>query len=169
MATTTFHLRVWTRFFAPPERVWAMKTDPAALAAEFPAWAPFSVGDTAAFAAALAQARPLEGQGRLGVLPWPVALTAVDPGRSFTDTSSNALYSRWEHQHIVEPTGDGARYIDAVTFTPRLPAKLSAILTQRFFIQRHVRAAAAIDADARTVGVSVLRVWDPEEDEADPT
>jgi ligand-binding SRPBCC domain-containing protein len=169
MATTTFHLRVWTRFFEPPERVWALKTDPAALAAEFPAWAPFSVGDPAAFQGALAAARPHEGAGRLGPLPWPVALTAVQPGRGFTDTSSNALYSWWQHEHILEPTADGTRYIDAVTFTPRLPAKLSAILTQRFFVARHQRAATRLAADARTVGVSVLRVWDPEEDEPDAT
>ena len=42
---TTFHLRVWTRFFAPLEDVWALKTDPAAIQAELQPWSSFSIKD----------------------------------------------------------------------------------------------------------------------------
>lgn len=167
MATTTFHLRVWTRFFEPPGRVWASRTDPASLPAEFPAWAPFSLADPAGLAAAIADARPLETRGRLGLVAWPIALTAVEPGVAVSDMSVNALFNRWEHELRVEPTRDGARCIDVVTFTPRLAPKASAVLTQRLFVQRHARAAAGLSADGRTVGVSVLRVWDQDEDEPD--
>lgn len=168
MPTTTFHLRVWTRYFEPPERLWAARTDLGRLAAEFPAWAPLSLADPGALSAAVAAGGPLESQARVGLLPWPFALTQVEPGVAYQDTSDNALFARWAHTLRVEPTADGARVVDAVTFTPRLPAKPTAILTQRFFVQRHVRAAVGLSADARTVGVSVLRVWDPEEDEAQP-
>lgn len=166
MATTTFHLRVWTRFFEPPERVWATKTDPEAIAAEFPVWAPLSVDDPAALGASLQAARPSDVAVRVGLVAWPISIAAGESGVSFRYTSTNALYERWEHQHILEPTRDGCRFIDSLVFTPRGPAKLSAILTQRFFVQRHVRAATQLDADALTVGVSVLRVWGPEEDTA---
>lgn len=165
MATTTFHLRVSTRYFEPPERVWASRTEPGALSREFPPWAPFSLADPAALAAAIAQARPLDTAGRLGLLPWPISLVAVQPGVSLSDRSENALFSRFEHTLMVEPVRDGARCMETVTFTPRMPAKVSAILTQRLFVTRHVRASAALAVDSRTVGVSVLRVWDPEEDE----
>jgi hypothetical protein len=165
MATTTFHLRVSTRFFEPPGRVWASRTDPAALAREFPFWARFSLADPAALASAIGEGRPVEAAGRLGLVSWPLSLVAVEPGVSLADRSENALFSRFEHTLMVEAVRDGTRCIETVTFTPRMPAKLSAILTQRLFVQRHVRAAVGLSADARTVGVSVLRVWDPEEDE----
>ena len=155
---TTFHLRVWTRFFAPPDRVWALKSDPAAIEAEFPLWAPFSLGDKAALAAAIAAGQG-ELRGRLGPLPWPLRLVGVQPGQSFEDRSENALFSRWEHVHTVEPTPDGARYIDAVTFTPALPGpKFVAIGVKGLFVARHRAAARHLPADALTVGVHVLRV-----------
>ncbi len=157
--STTFHLRVWTRFFAPPEAVWALKSDPVAIEAEFPLWAPFSIGDKAALLAGLGGALPVSMQGRIGPLAWPYTVDELEPGRRFRDVSTNALFSRWEHQHIVEATPDGARYIDAVTFTPALPGpKFVAIAVKQLFVARHQAAARKLPADALTVGVHVLRV-----------
>jgi ligand-binding SRPBCC domain-containing protein len=176
MANTTFYLRVWTRFFDSPERVWAVKTDPDLLRAEFPAWARFSVRDAGTLQAAFQKAEPAQVDGRLSLLGtgplglrWPLNLEAVEPHTRYRDTSSNALYSRFEHEHLFEPTADGTRYIDAVTFTPSLPAaKAAAIFTQRLFVHRHRAAAKHLNADARTVGTAVLRVWvdDAAEDDA---
>jgi ligand-binding SRPBCC domain-containing protein len=169
---TTFHLRVWTRFLAPVEDVWRLKTDGAALAAEFrPFWS-FRVDDAEAYARAFAEGRPHEADGRLcprgwpiGVR-WPLRMESVEPGVSYRDTSQNRLYRRFEHTHLFEPTPDGCRYVDAVTFTPALPAqKLAAILTRRFFVHRHQVAATRLKADPQATGTSVLRVlveqdWD---------
>lgn len=171
MANTTFYLRVWTRFLDPPERVWAVKTDPALLRAEFPAWAPFSVDEPDTLLAAFRRSEPARVEGRMGLLrlAWPMHLEVVEPHTRYRDTSSNQLFSRFEHEHLFEPTSDGTRYIDAVTFTPRLPAaKAAAILTQRLFVRRHRAAAKHLQADARTVGTAVLRVWsdDSIDDEA---
>ena len=41
-----WRLRVWTRFRASPEEVWAIKTDPDALAAEFRPFGYFSLSET---------------------------------------------------------------------------------------------------------------------------
>lgn len=162
---TTFHLRVWTRFLAPVDDVWRLKTDPAALAAEFRPYWSFRVKDAEAHARAFAEGRASEVEGRLCPRGWPVGLRwplrveAVEPGVSYRDSSANRLYTRFEHTHLFEPTPDGCRYVDVVTFTPALPAqKIAAILTRRFFVHRHHVAAARLPADPQATGTSVLRV-----------
>jgi ligand-binding SRPBCC domain-containing protein len=169
---TTFHLRVWTRFLAPVEDVWRLKTDPEALAAEFLPYVSFRVDDAESYVRAFAEGRAVEAAGRLCPRGWPVGvrwpmrLESVDPGTSYRDSSTNRLYTRFEHTHLFEPTPDGCRYVDAVTFTPALPAqKLAAILTRRFFVHRHRVAAGRLRADQQATGTSVLRVlveqdWD---------
>lgn len=161
---TTFVLRVWTRFFDSPARVWEEKTSPAGVAREFPFWAPFSVADEEGLRAALASGRPFETTASLGPVPWPLSVERVEPGVAFVDRSTNALFHTWRHEHRVEPTTDGARYIDTVTFAPALRAsKLQAIATERFFVRRHRAAAQALSADTRTIGVSALRVANDED------
>ena len=156
--STTFYLRVWTRFFDPPERVWAVKTSAECFQQEFPALASFQL-DHAAALEAVQQGRTAELGGRFLGVDWPVSIDGVEPGRRFVDRSVNSLFTSWHHEHRVEPTGDGTRYIDAVTFTPAVrAAKLQAVLTERFFVRRHRAAAPLLQADARTIGVSVLRV-----------
>lgn len=154
---TTFHLRVWTRFLAPVEEVWKIKTDLRHISAEFGPWLSFqTVGDAIVSPGHWDARFGLRG---LALLPWPIELTEVLPGERFVDTSQNALYRRFEHQHLFEPTPDGCRYIDAVTFESALPAqKLSAILTQRVFLHRHRVAARLLPTDPQATAVSVLRV-----------
>ena len=159
---TTFHLRAWTRFFDPIDRVWQVKTSRECLLREFPGWAPLRVEDEQRLQAAFDRAEPVEVQARLGLLPWPLRLELIEPGRRFVDSSENSLFESWHHEHLFEETSDGCRYIDAVTFRPRLPAsKLAAVLTERFFIGRHKAAAPLLNADPRTIGVTVLRVHQP--------
>lgn len=159
MSTTTFRLRVWTRFYAPPERVWELKTDPAALSGEFPLWMAVSFGDGAAFRSALMKGAGAELSGRVGPIPWPSKIEAVEAGHRFRESSTNAIFSRYEHEHLVEETPDGARYIDDIVFTPRTGLnKLTAIALQRTFQHRHRMSAIRLPADTRTVGTAVLRV-----------
>lgn len=164
---TTFRLRTWTRFFAPPEEVWAWKTDFANIQREL---APhrFRVDDPAALTRALSGPLPVTLPARFslfGALPafdWPIELTEVVPGVRFRDRSSNKLYRDFVHTHELERTDEGCRYIDDVRFTPALPAqKLAAILTQRTFVARHRVAAGAFPADPQATAVSVLRVEEP--------
>jgi ligand-binding SRPBCC domain-containing protein len=166
---TTFHLRTWTRFFAPPEEVWALKTDPAAIAAEFAPWLAFRMdGD------ALTRCLASGGEGHiparfgplLPLVSWPVALKGGTRPERFTDHSQNALFTRFEHDHLFEPGADGStRYIDAVTFTPAMLPKFSALILQRVFRHRHAVAAKRIPTDPQVTGVSVLRVLVEEEQE----
>jgi ligand-binding SRPBCC domain-containing protein len=161
---TTFHLRVWTRFFAPLEDVWALKTDPAAIQAELQPWSSFSIKDGDALRRALGGDVPvdLSASLRLGqILPvsWPIHLASVVKHASFRDTSTNALFARFEHDHLFEVTPDGCRYVDAVTFTSKAPAqKLFAIGLQRHFQHRHAVAAKRLKTDPQATGVAVLRV-----------
>ncbi len=168
--STTFHLRVWTRYNDPVSKVWAVKTDPKNLRGEFPFWLPFRVEDEAGLSAAFAAGRPFETAGKVGLLgiAWPVRLESVEPGRRFRDSSTNALFSRFEHEHIFEETRDGARYVDAVTFTPCVPApKMVAILLKQFFVARHRAASRLLSPDRLTIGTHVLRVLIEEEQDAD--
>lgn len=161
---TTFHLRVWTRFLAPIDEVWKLETDPAEISAGFRPLATFRFSDEAALARALAGEVPVTvdarfGFGPVGVVAWPSTLDVVEPGKRFRDTSENALFSRWEHEHLFEETPDGCRYVDAVTFTPKLPAqKIMAIATQRMFQRRHRAAAKRLPTDPQATAVGVLRV-----------
>jgi ligand-binding SRPBCC domain-containing protein len=170
---TTFHLRVWTRFLAPVADVWAQKTDPAAISAEFAPWASVRFADEAALKRALAGQVPAEIAGTIRLfgspvgVSWPTTLSAIEPGRSFRDSSRNSLYSRWEHEHLFEATPDGCRYIDVVTFVPNGPfQKAAAIATRRLFVHRHTVAARQLPADKQATGVGVLRVMVEAEGEA---
>ncbi len=165
---TTFLLRTWTRFFATPDEVWKLKTDPAALAAEFQPYMGFRL-DPKALVSAFNGGAPAKIAARLRPLHlpygigWPIELSAADPPVRFVDSSVNSVFSRFQHEHLFEVTPDGCRYIDAVTFTPRYLAKASAILTRRMFVHRHRVAARALKADPQVTGVSVLRVLVEEE------
>lgn len=164
MATTTFHLRVWTRFLVPVEAVWQLKTDRSWIEAEF---APhrFRLGGEGPLEGLAGAPLPLRVESSLaffGVLPpisWPTELVEWVPRERFRDRSSNRLFREFDHLHLFEPTPDGCRYIDAVTFTPALPAqKLTAILTRRLFLARHRAAARRLKADPQATAVGVLRV-----------
>jgi ligand-binding SRPBCC domain-containing protein len=161
----TYKLRCWTRFLATPEEVWALKTDPARLDAEMMPVLRVHFED------ADAPARAMKGEGLpasfqsqiqlggvIGLLDWPVEITAVEPGRRLVNTSTNDLFSRWEHEHLFEPATDATRYLDSVIFTPR-PAhhELIAQLVQRFFVHRHKRAAKCLPTDKRATAVAMLR------------
>lgn len=167
---TTFHLRVWTRFLVPVEEVWARKTDPTALAAEFRPYASFCFADETAVRRAFAGDVPatLDATLRLGrALPfkWPIQVESVVPRSSIREVSSGRLFSRWEHDRLFEPTPDGCRYVDAITFTSTSPAqKITAILTKRLFEHRHKVAAATLASDPEATGVAVLRVLVEAED-----
>ncbi|MDP2315055.1 MAG: hypothetical protein Q8P41_19300 [Pseudomonadota bacterium] len=161
---TTFHLRVWTRFLASPADVWALKTDPATMKAELRPWLTFCVPDGAALTRALEGDAPadLANSVRLGqVLPlaWPTRVESAVPRQSYRGITKSALFNRFEHDHIFEPTPDGCRYVDSVTFSSTAPAqKLVAIALQRLFQHRHAVAAKRLPTDPQATAVAVLRV-----------
>jgi len=155
----TWRLRVWTRFLAPAQDVWAYKTSLVGLRTEL---SPLRlvIADPQGMERALAQGRPGHFQARLvppGVA-WPIDLVEVEPGRLFADHSDNALFSRFEHRHLVEPTPDGARYVDDLLLSPRGPLRGAILsLTVRLFQHRHRRAARDLPHDPRVCGITVLR------------
>lgn len=154
-------LTVSTRVFAPPARVWAQRTDPALLRAEFPRWLLFDLPAAEAdrLRAAFASATPVTVTGHFSParLPWPIHLRAVTPGSTFHDTSENALYTAFSHLHRFEPASDGCRTVDQVSFTPAFAPALLAALTTRVFVHRHRTLAAHLPVDARAAAVAILR------------
>lgn len=163
MAATTFRLRVWTRYFESVDSVWAHKTTPARLQEELWPWTHLwlSAQDGQALQAALQTGEPVTADARLVPpgIAWPLRLVSADAPHRFEDHSDNALFSRFEHQHLLEETPDGCRYIDDVIFRPRGPSsKLSALSLKWLFTHRHRVAARHLRADRRTIGTAMLRV-----------
>jgi ligand-binding SRPBCC domain-containing protein len=156
-----FHLRVSTRFFASPEEVWALKTDPDRLRDEFRPWLHLSVDDPTALADALqGVGLPRTVQARIGmVLPWPIEVTACERGQHFTDLSpGNVIFDHWVHRHEVQVASDAVRYMDAVTFSSQWgPPHLVARMVERLFVHRHRRAARNMQTDEKATAVSMLR------------
>jgi len=72
--SVTWRLTVWTRFFDPPDEVWAAKTSAEVLRAEFPPGARFSADDPEAMKRAVIEGTSREVNGRLGParIAWPV-------------------------------------------------------------------------------------------------
>ncbi|GEM_PF-1426924 len=170
----TYHLRCWTRFFASLDEVWSLKTDPAELRKEMAPLLALKASDANAeqqLHAALQEGDAdlpvtLEANiGLLGALPgpaWPVEIVAFEKHKRFVDRSENALFARWEHEHVFEEASDAVRYLDAVTFQPRSSAdKLIARGVLEFFLHRHRRAAKRLDTDVRATAVAVMRCEDP--------
>ena len=168
-----FHLRVWTRHLVPVEEVWRAHTDPDALCASLgmsPAWVEGAVApDGDAPRETVLRVRGPLGRG----LPaWPLRLSHVEPGVRYVDTSENAWFHAWTHEHLFEPTPDGCRYVDAITFAPAGPAPaLVADVLTRVMVRRHRWFARRLASDARATGVAVLRArvedgWDPPSDSA---
>lgn len=154
----TFRLRVSTRYRETPEVVWAQKTDPEAIMAEFPPWVPFRVTRPADLRAALADgAERVRSPARLGLLPWEVQLTMLEPGRAFEDRATTALFDLYVHTHRLQPVDDGTHYLDDLWFAPRVAPELVARILRRTFVARHRRAARSLAADPLTVGHAVLR------------
>lgn len=69
------------------------------------------------------------------------------------------LYTDFHHETLFEPSPDGCRYVDSLTFTPALPLqKLTAILTRRIFMHRHRLLAKNLASDPQATAIGVLRV-----------
>ena len=157
--TTRYQLSCSTRFYASPDQVWALKTDLERIGEEMSPLLRFSLDEAAARAALRGEGVPRTVDGKIwGLVSWPFEFVSYAPGQRFVDRSSNALFSAWEHEHIVEQASDAVRYVDIVRFTPAVgPAKLVAIAVQRFFQRRHRRAARHLPTDGRATAVALLR------------
>jgi ligand-binding SRPBCC domain-containing protein len=153
-----YRLRISTRYLAPPEQVWAQKSDPQAIMAEFPPWAPFRLNRPADVAAALADgADRLRAPARLGLMPWEASVRLLEPGLAYEDIGTSSLFTFFHHTHRLQPVSDGTHYLDDVWFTPAFAPELSARVLRRVFVVRHRRAAQVLPADPQSVGHAVLR------------
>lgn len=79
---------------------------------------------------------------KLGPLPFDrhrVALTQIEPGRSFQEDSRSWLHRRWRHRRTVEPVDGGCEITDRLEVDPRVPGSgpLTRIVVARLFARRH--------------------------------
>ena len=166
MNAPRWRLRVWTRFIAGPEEVWSLKTDPDALAAEFRPFGYFSFSDAerSTMQAAFEEASSCSLRLRIPPfgLEWPMNMDVIEKERVYRDRSSNRLFKEWSHYHRIEPSSDGALYVDEVVFVSALPKhQWIANLTKHLFIHRHKKAARHLPTEFGTVGVAMLRLDEP--------
>jgi ligand-binding SRPBCC domain-containing protein len=77
---------------------------------------------------------------------WRSELTAWEPPRRFIDEQVRGPYKRWRHEHRLEPSDGGTRYIDDVRY--ELYGGPLAGLINRVMVQRDVRAIFAYRRDA---------------------
>src|SRR6185436_17971341 len=110
-----WELVVSTRFRAPIEDVWRLKTDPLALADEFVPMR-LSVRDPAALGRALRGDDPpstfvCRFGGPLGLLTvaWPIVVVESVPMDHYQDGSENALVRTIQHRHRFEAEGPVVR------------------------------------------------------------
>ena len=162
-----WRLKVWTRFFASPEEVWRLKTDPVVLADEFKPWVwlSMSASEQETLATALSSE---DGVAHVStrLLPigmrWNMDVEVLDCGVAYRDRTSNRLFLDWEHTHCLIPASDATLYMDDVRFVPATySSKTVASLMRRLFEHRHRQSAKRLPAEQGSVGVSVLRLDDP--------
>ncbi len=153
-----YRLLVSTRFLAPMADVWRVFTDPSAIMASFPLWAPFRFSRPAEVQAALTDgAATLRIPARYGPLSWTAHFTLKAAGQAYTHVGETSLYPYFHHTLRLEPASDGTRLVEDVWFAPAACPGPAAQWTARTFQARHTRAARNLPADARTVGHLVLR------------
>ena len=78
-----------------------------------------------------------------------LSLAERGPGFRFHERSTMLSMSMWQHERTVEPSGDGCRLTDRLTFELRRPLRfmpgsdrLAAAIVARLFAHRHRRLAA---------------------------
>lgn len=83
---------------------------------------------------------------RVGPVPFTITAEHVEyePGHMFADRMSGGPFKSWLHRHIVEPTADGSRLIDDITYELRGGALAHALVggiaerrLDRMFAYRH--------------------------------
>ena len=140
----SFHIA--SRLRAPPERVWAHATSMAGINHELgpllrmthpPGMT--SIGDLSP-----PLGMPLFRSIILlfGVLPIDfddVTLEVFEPRRSFRERSPTLSQRQWTHERSLEPTDDGVRLLDRITFEPKIPGAgaILAPLLHLVFRNRH--------------------------------
>tara|TARA_B100001250_G_scaffold151804_1_gene130257 strand:+ start:54 stop:569 length:516 start_codon:yes stop_codon:yes gene_type:complete len=160
----SFHLRCSTIFLAGAPEVWALKIDPESMQDEF---RPFFSGDISAAKEAIAQLKAgnlpvcyniqMKGAGLLPLGNWPVEIVEFEEEKRFVDCSTNAFFSEWRHEHLLEACSDGTRYVDRVDFVPTRQPRLTAIAVRELFLHRHRRASRHLPSIARATGIATLR------------
>jgi hypothetical protein len=85
-----------------------------------------------------------------GLLPFDyddVTLERLEPGRGFLERSRMLSQRSWEHERTLEPTADGCKITDRVSWQPRLglPARPLRPLIAWFFRHRHRRLRRHFD------------------------
>lgn len=138
---------------APPERVWERVVDPEGINHELRPWMTMSMP---ASAGGLSIETIQVGQpvGRawirlFGLVPVDyddLTVAELEPGRYFREESSMLSARTWRHERTLTPTASGGTHVhDRLTFTPRVPGRLSAAVQRRIiaalFRHRHRRLA----------------------------
>lgn len=71
-------------------------------------------------------------------MQWRTEITVWEPNRRFIDSQRRGPYKLWEHEHLLEPSGSGARMIDRVRYA--LPFGPVGAFAHALFVRRQIEA-----------------------------
>jgi uncharacterized protein len=108
VSAETFIRRV--RIDAPAGEVFRWHTEPGALRSLIPPWERVEVAEESA----IEDGAEVRLNIRLGPVsvPWIARIEGCVPGRGFRDVQVRGPFSRWEHEHRIEPAGPGACWLE---------------------------------------------------------
>ncbi len=150
----TYHLRCWTRIYAPLDQVWALRTAPDGVRQELPSWLQLDGETQPGQGGELSLSLPLG----LGRVDWHEQFDAWEPpARWLKHVEDNDVFARWEHEQLFEETSDGCRTVDVVTFQPKGPARAVARAVLEIFLARHRKLAERVPTDKRATAIAVMR------------
>lgn len=108
MSAETFVRRVWIA--APAEEEFRWHTEPGAFQSLIPPWERASLVQEGEIEDG-AEVRLVIRLGPISV-PWIARIEGCVPGRSFRDVQVRGPFSRWEHEHRMEPAGPTACWLE---------------------------------------------------------
>lgn len=134
--TVTFRLD--TDVAAPPERVFALTLDIGAHERSLAASGERAVSGVTHGTIGLGETVTFRAR-HLGVR-WQLTsrVTALEPPRRFVDEQVRGPFARFRHEHRFEPSADGARMVDEITFRAPLGPLgwLAEVLVLRRYLPR---------------------------------
>lgn len=159
-------LIVWTRFRAPPERVWDLVSDPSEIAACAPPGVRWELSDPEGLRRACREGgdRTFATRWRVAgrVIDWPVRVVEAKEGLRFTLQSDTPWFRGLVHRHRFERAiGGHVRFVDELVLAPTAaPARLWVEGVKAVRVAIHRRLATRLEADPETTGAARLYRFD---------
>lgn len=132
----TVSFRIVTELDAPPARAFALSLDIGAHERSMAASGERAVSGTTSGTIALGES--VTWRARHFGIVWRMTsqITALEAPHRFVDEQVRGPFARFRHEHRFEPSGDGTRMVDAITF--RAPLGPLGLVAERVALARYL-------------------------------